>query len=167
MSLSVADEAAILEAGTTSDQAIRGRAVAIVLAQQVDDRQAARRLLALSYLQATQPSFHLIPRGDAMLPTDRFEAAYEALAAGTHGFQDIEVETIAHVLVSAPSALAPLRMITGLTLKELAVAVRLASGVIVSDASLRTWERELAPPEAELELLDGGQPNWWWLISAE
>lgn len=27
--------------------------------------------------------------------------------------------------------------------------------------------RALAPPEAELELLDGGQPNWWWLISAE
>jgi hypothetical protein len=27
--------------------------------------------------------------------------------------------------------------------------------------------RELAPPQAELELLDGGQPNWWWLISAE
>jgi len=25
----------------------------------------------------------------------------------------------------------------------------------------------LAPPDAELELLDGGQPNWWWLISAE
>lgn len=27
--------------------------------------------------------------------------------------------------------------------------------------------RGLAPPAAELELLDGGQPNWWWLISAE
>lgn len=27
--------------------------------------------------------------------------------------------------------------------------------------------RALAPPEVELELLDGGQPNWWWLISAE
>lgn len=27
--------------------------------------------------------------------------------------------------------------------------------------------RRLAPPQAELELLDGGQPNWWWLISAE
>ncbi|MBJ7353591.1 MAG: DAK2 domain-containing protein [Thermoleophilaceae bacterium] len=27
--------------------------------------------------------------------------------------------------------------------------------------------RGLAPPQAELELLDGGQPNWWWLISAE
>lgn len=27
--------------------------------------------------------------------------------------------------------------------------------------------RNLAPPQAELELLDGGQPNWWWLISAE
>jgi DAK2 domain fusion protein YloV len=27
--------------------------------------------------------------------------------------------------------------------------------------------REIAPREAELELHDGGQPNWWWLISAE
>ncbi|MBK5231174.1 MAG: hypothetical protein JJE27_08395, partial [Thermoleophilia bacterium] len=27
--------------------------------------------------------------------------------------------------------------------------------------------RGLAPPETELELLDGGQPNWWWLIAAE
>ncbi len=27
--------------------------------------------------------------------------------------------------------------------------------------------RELAPSEPELELLDGGQPNWWWLIAAE
>ncbi len=27
--------------------------------------------------------------------------------------------------------------------------------------------RGLAPPDAELELLDGGQPNWWWLIAAE
>lgn len=27
--------------------------------------------------------------------------------------------------------------------------------------------RELAPRGAELELHDGGQPNWWWLISAE
>lgn len=27
--------------------------------------------------------------------------------------------------------------------------------------------RGLAPPSAELELLDGGQPNWWWLIAAE
>lgn len=149
MPLSAADEAAILEAGTTSDQAIRGRAVAIVLAQQVDDRQTARRLLATSYLQATQPSFHLIPRGDAMLAADRFAAAYDALALETNGFRDIQVETIARVLLSHPSAVAPLRMITGLTLKELAVAVRLASGTTVSDAALRTWEREPEPPEPE------------------
>lgn len=147
MPLSGAEEAAILAAGTTSDQAIRGRAVAIVLAQQADDRQASRRLLADSYLKATQPSFHLIPRGDAMLPTDRFADAYGVLAAGTKGFRDIKVETIARVLATHPSALAPLRMITGLTLKELAVAVRLASGTVVSDASLRTWEREAAAPD--------------------
>jgi DAK2 domain fusion protein YloV len=27
--------------------------------------------------------------------------------------------------------------------------------------------RALTPPEVELELLNGGQPHWWWLISAE
>ncbi len=27
--------------------------------------------------------------------------------------------------------------------------------------------RQMAPRDAELELHDGGQPNWWWLISAE
>jgi DAK2 domain fusion protein YloV len=27
--------------------------------------------------------------------------------------------------------------------------------------------RALTPPEAELELLNGGQSHWWWLISAE
>ena len=84
-----------------------------------------------------------------MLATDRFGAAYAALAAGTDGFRDIDVETIASVLVNHPSALAPLRMITGLTLKELAVAVRLASGTVVSDAALRTWEREPGPPDPE------------------
>lgn len=36
------------------------------------------------------------------------------------------------------------------------------------EAPLTTEQvRLLAPPEPELELLDGGQPNWWWLISAE
>ncbi len=148
MPLSAADEAAILAAGTTSDQAVRGCAVAIVLGTQADDRQAARRMLAQGYLEATQPSFQLIPRGDAMLPSDRFEAAYAALARGTGGFRDIRGETISEVLLSHPAALAPLRMITGLTLKELAVAVRLASGTVVSDASLRTWEREAVAPEA-------------------
>lgn len=149
MPLSAAEEAAILAAGTTSDQAVRGRAVAIVLATQADDRSAARRLLAQSYLTATQPSFHLIPRGEAMLPIDRFAAAYEALAGGTRGFDDVRAETIAAVLLRHPAALAPLRMITGLTLKELSVAVRLASGTVVSDASLRGWEREQSPVELD------------------
>lgn len=146
MPLTPAEEDAILAAGTTSDQAIRGRAVAIVLATQTNDRSVARRLLAQSYLSATQPSFHLIPRGDAMLADDRFEAAYAALADGTNSFEDVRADVIADVLMRHPAALAPLRMITGLTLKELSVAVRLATETVVSDASLRTWERELVAP---------------------
>lgn len=63
VALTPAEEAAILRAGETSDQAVRGRAVAIVLAAHPDDRVTARRLLAQAYLRSTQPSFHLIPRG--------------------------------------------------------------------------------------------------------
>lgn len=147
MPLSKSDEEAIAAAGTSDDQAVRGRAVAIVLASSADDRQTARRLLAQGYLKATQPSFHLIPRGDAMLAAERFDAAYAALASGTAEFRDVTVERVADVLLAHPAALAPLRMIAGLTLKELAVAVRLASGTIVSDAALRAWEREHITPE--------------------
>lgn len=58
------------------------------------------------------------------------------------------------------------------TLRE--VLVRLGEGselmtCITGSAPPFGRERviDLAPPESELELLDGGQPNWWWLISAE
>jgi hypothetical protein len=148
MGLSRAERETIGVAGTSSDQSVRGRAVATVLGTQGDDRQAARRLLAESYLRATAPSFHLIPRGDAMLPADRFERAYAVLAEGTDSFRDVSVDALVSVIESQPSALAPLRMICGLTLKELGVTARLATGTALSEAALRTLERETIPPAA-------------------
>ncbi|MFY9470116.1 MAG: DAK2 domain-containing protein [Solirubrobacterales bacterium] len=53
-------------------------------------------------------------------------------------------------------------------LERLGAGAELMTCITGAQAPLsRDRVRELAPPAAELELLDGGQPNWWWLISAE
>lgn len=112
-----------------------------------------QQLLAESYLAATAPSFHLIPRGDAMLPEEEFLAAYERLAGGTDRFGRLTSDGLLKVLVDAPAALAPLRMIAGLTYSELAVAIRIATGTAVTGAALRSLEREEKPPSR-------GSPRW-------
>lgn len=146
MPLSDSEAQAIDPAGLSSDQSIRGRAVATVLGKHGDELAVARRRLAESYLQATAPSFHLIPRGDAMVPHTAFGDAYSTLSSATQGFQVVTAETLVAALSDDPRALAPLRMITGLTLKELAVSIRLATSVSTTEPSLRALERGAAPP---------------------
>lgn len=146
MSLTEAEHAAISAAGSTEDQTERGRAVAIVLSKEGQEREAARRVLAQSYLRVTTPSFHLIPRGEAMLAADRFEEAHAELARATKDFSRVSVESLVDVLVTSPAALAPLRMIAGVTYNELAVAVELATGNAVRGGTLRAFEREQKLP---------------------
>jgi hypothetical protein len=153
VSLSEPERAAISVAGQTGDQTLRGRAVAVVLSKEGPDREESRRLLAASYLDATSPSFHLIPRGEAMLPVDRFDDAYKELARATSDFSDVTADSLVEVLSRFPAALAPLRMIAGLTYNELSVAVRLATDELVSGGALRTYEREQAPPAED-------SPGW-------
>jgi hypothetical protein len=137
------------QAGSSADQAIRGRACAIVLAQSDPaDRDAAAALLADGFLKETQPSFHLIPRGKAMAAEPDFEMAYEVLAEETNGFSDVRPETLTAALVRLPLALGPLRMIAGLTYNELAVAIELAGGERVTGGALRNFER--LPPDAAM-----------------
>ena len=45
---------------------------------------------------------------------------------------------------------------------ELVTAIRGAQAPLSDDAVAG-----LAPPDVELECSDGGQPSWWWLLSAE
>lgn len=142
MTLSPEEEEAVLRAGLAADQAARGRAVATVLSKQGKEFARARRLLADGYLKATAPSFHLIPRGEAMLSSRAFDAAYASLAADTSGFRDISVDSLHRALSASPTALAPLRMIAGLTYNELSVAIELATGARVTGAALRAYERE-------------------------
>ena len=145
--LTPAERAAIDAARTSWDQTVRGRACAIVMSAGPADRDEARRLLGEAYLEATVPSFHLIPRGDAMLGEDRFARAYRVLAETTDGFADVSEEKLLMALVSAPAAIGPLRMIAGLTRNELAVAVKLVTGNAVSGARIGALEREQeAPP---------------------
>ncbi len=53
-------------------------------------------------------------------------------------------------------------------LQALGAGAELVTCLCSGDAPLPAERiRELAPQGAELELHDGGQPHWWWLISAE
>lgn len=127
MALTESEQRILLEAGTTGDLTLRRRAVAVYLGKRDDDQKQARSLLVQSYLAATQPSFHLIPRGDAMVDEARFNAAYASLAAATQKFSDVSESTLVRALEADPACLAPLRMIAGLTHSELAVAMRLTN----------------------------------------
>lgn len=146
MSLSSDERAVIAAAGSAPLQTARGQAVAIVLAKQGADAETARALLAESYLATTQPSFHLIPRGDAMAPQDAFTAAYAVLAEETTNFTDVSLETIAVALSREPAVLAPLRMVVGFTHNELGVAVGLVDPTRkITGGRLKTLERKPRP----------------------
>jgi hypothetical protein len=143
--LSDQERATIMAAGTALQQHVRGQAVALVLGKHGADLAEARGLLAESYLATTQPSFHLIPRGDAMTSEADFEAAYAVLDAETTAFTDVRVETLSAALVRDPRALAPLRMVIGFTHTELAVAMKLVDpNARVSGGSLKNVERRPA-----------------------
>ncbi len=117
-----------------------------MLAKQGQDRELAHALLAESYLAATQPSFHLIPRGKAMASEGDFDAAYQVLVDETDDFTDVTATTVAAALDREPAALAPLRMMLGFTTNELAVAISvLDPSQRISGVRLKTFERRARP----------------------
>ena len=80
-----------------------------------------------------------------MADEESFTQAYGALAAGTSDFTDVTAASLESVLLSAPEALAPLRMILGLTHNELAVAMKLTQpDARISGDKLKKFER--SPP---------------------
>lgn len=149
MPLSDAERALLTAAGTAPEQHLRGQAVAIVLAKSGADADEARALLAGSFVASTQPSFHLIPKGEAMTSEDAFERAYDVLADQTSDFTDVRIATLQAALQRDGAALAPLRMIIGFTHNELAAATKLiAPDSKISGNTLKTLERRGAPTVA-------------------
>ncbi len=142
VSLSDREIAILQAAGGAADPMQRQQAVGIVLAKSGDDERRAREILGASYLEQTQPSFHLIPRGDAMADEVSFTAAYARLAEATSHFTVADRETLAGVLDREPTTLAPLRMILGLTHNELAVAIRTLNPELrTTGGSVKKFER--------------------------
>lgn len=149
VSLSDLERSILSRAGRAAGQNERGQAVAIVLAKSGDELAEARMLLAESYAATIQPSFHLIPRGNAMASEDDFTVAYTALAQATNDFAEVSPQTLRSAVVSDGTALAPLRMIIGFTHNELAAAIRLIDPDIpVSGNALKLLERGEPPTAA-------------------
>lgn len=145
MSLSDDEREILKEAGGNPSSVDRQKAVGIYLAKSDSDRAKAGDLLAKGFLNHLRPSFHLIPKGDSMADEESFTTAYAALANGTQSFARPDAESLAAVLRRSPAALAPLRMIVGLTYNELAVAITLANpDVRFSGEALKKFER--SPP---------------------
>lgn len=115
MSLSDDERRILAGAGGNPSPVDRQRAVGIYLAKSDSDRTEAADLLVGGFLSHVRPSFHLIPTGDSMADEVSFATAYAALAEGTNDFSRPDAQSLAAVLRRTPSALAPLRMIVGLT----------------------------------------------------
>ena len=145
MSLSEAEKRILDAAGSDPNPVARQRAVGIVRAKEGKDADKASKLLVQSFLTHVRPSFHLIPKGDSMADEESFTLAYGALATGTNSFATVSKASIASVLLNAPGALGPLRMILGLTHNELAVAIKLLEpDVRVNGDKLKKFERSPA-----------------------
>lgn len=94
MPLSDSERALLASAATTGDTTRRRQAVVTALNKRGANEDEARRLLADSFAAVTQPSFHLIPRGEAMASQDQFTSAYNALAAGTSDFAHVDAASL-------------------------------------------------------------------------
>lgn len=146
MPLSASERALLASAATTGDPTRRRQAVVTVLSKHGSDETEARAMLGFSFLSVTQPSFHLIPRGNAMAGQEEFTDAYEALAAATANFEVVDSPTLTEAVLQIPRALIPLRMIVGLTHNELAVAMKLVdASSTTSGSTLKKFERSPAP----------------------
>ncbi len=149
MSLSDDERRILEEAGGNPSPVDRQRAVGIYLRKVGPDRAHAADLLVQGFLDHLRPSFHLIPKGDSMANEASFIDAYASLADGTDNFARPDAESLAEVLRRTPAALAPIRMIVGLTQNELAVAVKLTDPhARVSGEALKKFERSPPPEQA-------------------
>lgn len=146
MSLSEQERMVLGRAGSAGEQHDRGQAVALVLSKSGTDLAEARLLLAESYAAAIQPSFHLIPRGNAMAGESKFTAAYAVLAQATDDFANVSFQSLRSAVSSDGATLAPLRMIIGFTHNELAVATKqVEPEASVSGSALKALERREPP----------------------
>ncbi len=148
MPLTESERDVLSEAGTTPSPTLRRQAVAIALAKSGIEKYEATDLLGKSFVAATQPSFHYIPRGDTMADEPAFDVAYRSLAKHTGNFAKVTERNLIRALGEEPRTLAPLRMILGFTYNELSWAMKLTrKGTTTSGTTLRNFERSPEPTQ--------------------
>ena len=98
VSLTDSDRELLANAGTTANPTIRRQAVAVLLRQPESARDEAASLLGQGFAAATQPSFHYIPKGDAMATEAAFDEAYWRLAEHTNDFTDVSATSLTAAL---------------------------------------------------------------------
>ena len=141
-SLSDPERDVLSRSGITPSPTVRRQSVAIVLSKTGSAEVEAKDLLTASFVASMQPSFHYIPRGEAMADEKAFDSAYRKLAADTDNFTNVGHRRLVAVLTAFPDTLAPLRMILGFTYNELAQAMRLTRpGTKTRGDTLKRFER--------------------------
>jgi fatty acid kinase len=130
---------------TRSQQA--GLSAAVALAP---DRSAAENAAAMEDVLAAL-------RTGGVAPAARADAAGRFAVGDAVGFVDEELFAWGEAEPTLGAVLAALGVDAEL------VTVIAGAGAPLDDARIEA----LAPDGVELELSDGGQPGWWWLLSAE
>lgn len=145
--LSEAQRTLLLGAAATDDPTKRRQAAALARASG-GDTDEARRLLSRGFLEVIAPSFHLIPRGNAMASEVEFATAYSHLAHATDDFTLVDQATLEAALHASPASLSALRMIISLTPNEVATTAKLLDPESkVSGNAVKSFER--SEPVAE------------------
>ena len=81
-----------------------------------------------------------------MASENEFDTAYQTLARHTNSFTNVDRQSLHAALTTAPSTLAPLRMILGFTYNELAWAMKLTRpGTTTRGDTLKKFERNPPP----------------------
>ncbi len=90
-----------------------------------------------------ESEFMVMPRGHGFVEYPTFESGYETLKRVTRGFREVNPETLASAVVSAPVALLVLRCMLGFTPSEWAEYAKRHTGVHVTQGAARSLDRTI------------------------
>jgi len=103
-----------------------------------------------------ESDFLTMPKGPGFIEYPVFEAAYEALKQTTKGFQNFDTVVICEALFDSPMIFIVLRTILGFTPPEWAYMASNHTGTGVSQAQVRTLDRNIRlAPSAPMKLKGG------------
>ena len=106
-----------------------------------------------SVFSCLESEFLVLPKGSGFVEYPTFERGYEALKAGTSGFEELAPERVLPVTHTKPMAIVVLRSMLGFTPPEWAYITTQKTGVQVTQGFARSLDRRIRlEPEAALKV---------------